>query len=323
MTEVLETAHEKLLGLRLREARLATGLSQRQLAIAAGVSVGTVRDLEQGRTTRPAWGTLERLTGAMRISAPSPADLCVAILGPLVISSRGTEIALGPARQRAVLGLMVLCQPAGVSTCELVDVLWGERPPPTAVTVVQGCISRLRYLLGAGQRERDRRRLIEMTGGRYRLAAEVRLDIAEFVSTAARAGQAAEDGDHDLACGLYETSLAVWRGPVLGDVEIPRDHPVLVDLCRRHDDVVRRYARVALSRGVPERVLPQMRMLCDRERYDESAHAVLMTALASAGRAAEALDVFDRLRRRLDDELGIRPSEELASVHLQILRQRS
>jgi DNA-binding SARP family transcriptional activator/DNA-binding XRE family transcriptional regulator len=320
MMEVLESGLGESLAHRLREARLALGLSQRQLAAAAGISLATVRDLEQGRTTRPSWITLERLDGAMRTSQVSPADVCVAILGPLAAASRGIRVLIGPARTRTVLGLMVLCQPAGISTDDLLEALWGERPPPTAVTMVQGCISRLRRILGCGQR--GRRHLVEMTDGRYRLAGEVRIDVTEFLGIAARATHVAERGDYGLACRLYESSLAVWRGPVLADVEVPRQHPALADLAHRRDEVVLRYARAALARGTAEQVLPHLRMLCDREPYDESAHAAFMTALALVGRAAEALAIFDGIRRRLDDQLGIRPGRELAATHIEILRQR-
>lgn len=48
--------------------------------------------------------------------------------------------------------------------------------------------------------------------------------------------------------------------------------------------------------------------------------AVLMWALHSAGRRAEALDCYATTRRRLADELGIDPGAELRAVHTAVLR---
>jgi DNA-binding XRE family transcriptional regulator len=48
-------------GALLRAHRSAAGLTQRELATLADVSVGTLRDLEQGRTRHPRTGSAVRL----------------------------------------------------------------------------------------------------------------------------------------------------------------------------------------------------------------------------------------------------------------------
>jgi hypothetical protein len=70
----------------------------------------------------------------MRIREPASTDVSIAILGPLTATRGGTQIVIGPARQRSVLGLLVPCQPVGISANGLVEVLWGERPPPIQYT---------------------------------------------------------------------------------------------------------------------------------------------------------------------------------------------
>ena len=52
----------------IRACRLGAGLTQQQLADTAGVSVGVVRDLEQGRTTRPHAESVRRLASALRLN---------------------------------------------------------------------------------------------------------------------------------------------------------------------------------------------------------------------------------------------------------------
>jgi len=106
----------------LRSHREAAGLTQEQLAGRAGISVGALQDLEQGRTARPRRRSLDRLALALRLgpaetgqlvraaaaagkagAARAGAGLRVEVLGPLAVWRDGLPVRLGPARQRAVL----------------------------------------------------------------------------------------------------------------------------------------------------------------------------------------------------------------------------
>ena len=70
------------------------------------------------------------------------------ILGPLTVSREGRELRLGGARQRSLLAVLLLRANELVPTARIVDELWGERPPATAVKAVQVQVSQLRKLLG-------------------------------------------------------------------------------------------------------------------------------------------------------------------------------
>jgi DNA-binding SARP family transcriptional activator len=73
------------------------------------------------------------------------------ILGPFVVADdQGREVALGGRKQRAVLAILVLHASESVSSERLIDELWGERPPATAVKTVQVYVSNLRKALGNG-----------------------------------------------------------------------------------------------------------------------------------------------------------------------------
>ena len=84
-----------------------------------------------------------------------PAGVRLAVLGPLAAWRDMAPVALGPARQRAVLGLLAVHEGSGLSRAAIVDALWGEEPPPTAREMVQGYISRLRRLLWPGNGTRE------------------------------------------------------------------------------------------------------------------------------------------------------------------------
>jgi DNA-binding SARP family transcriptional activator/DNA-binding XRE family transcriptional regulator len=324
------SARRHQVGALIRDTRIAAGLTQRQLADAAGVSLGALRDLEQGRTSFPRWSVVQGLAGVLGLDEVRLAGLRRAAstgirfeaLGPLTVWRDGGAIALGSARQRAVLGLLVLYRGTGLDRDAIIDTLWGPRPPVTVVTELQGHICRLRKVLGA--EHADGTTVISRVGLGYRLMAEGdQLDAVAFERLVAQAGRMIDRGQTTRSCTLYEQALSLWRGEVLADIDLLRHHPAVTSLACRHSDAVLLYAAAAEAAGVPGRVLPHLRGLCDREPFNEQAHASMMLALAATGQQVAALKVFTKLRRRLDDELGMPPSPLLAEAQIRVLRQRA
>jgi hypothetical protein len=200
------------MGQRIRQQRRAAGLTQKQLAGAVGVSLGALRDLEQGRTQWPRCASVEALIAGLGLSYEGhgqqmlgrksdlkhrrPAGTCpceparphdtgtvrIGVLGPLVATRAGQPIDLGPARQRAVLGLLGLGGRSGTRLSEVTELLWWDQPPTTAPTMVQGYVSRLRRLLEPVPGPCGHRYLIAWTGQRYQLQVgeSCEVDIAAF-----------------------------------------------------------------------------------------------------------------------------------------------
>ena len=334
-----------LLATLVRNHREAAGLTQRQLAGRSGISLGALQDLEQGRTVSPRPHSLARLAAALQLSgqhrdelieAPASAvpparqdrgvhghgALQVAILGPLAAWRDGLPVALGPVRQRAVLGLLALHAGTGLRRAAIVDALWGEDPPPTSVVMIQAHVSRVRRLLKCGQAPAADKQL-SWDGSCYRLGPDsIRLDLAEFGELTEDARRAAAAGDEAAACELYERALGLWRGQPLDDIDVLRGHPAVTGISRRRAAVVAEYAAAAAGAGLADRVIGHLEALAAREPLDERAHAQLMVTLAATGRQATALRVYQDLAARLDNELGVRPGGELSAAHLQILRQQ-
>src|SRR5713101_7918019 len=95
------------------------------------------------------------------------------ILGPLEVSDETGLLLLGGQKQRSVLALLLLEAPRPVSTDRLLDALWGEQPPRTALTSLQNFISQLRQLVGearstpdAGDRASILQRALDLWRGR-------------------------------------------------------------------------------------------------------------------------------------------------------------
>jgi DNA-binding SARP family transcriptional activator len=333
---------------RIRVDRSAAGLTQRQLADAAGVSVGVVRDLEQGRTAHIRRGSADAIIRALGLDDGHAREFAVAmlghaggsflaagagqdlgaglrlsVLGPLTAWRDGIPAVLGPPLQRAVLAVLALSPDRFVHRETLVDALWDADPPATAVNQVQSLVSRLRCALDPGRSCRDPQRVLLSTGTGYRLRVTAQhLDLLAFQEGVGRAETARRSRDAVAACGLYEQALRLWQGDPLADVDRVRCHPAVIGLYRQRSAVIVAYAEAACGARLYNRVLPHLRPLTQREPLHERAHALLMIALAGGGGQAAALKVFDDLRHRLDEQLGMRPCAELADAHQRVLRQQ-
>ncbi|HEY7360912.1 MAG TPA: helix-turn-helix domain-containing protein, partial [Streptosporangiaceae bacterium] len=169
----------------VRIRRRAAGLTQQELADLAQVSLGTVRDLEQGRTHRPRRDSMTRLAGALDLdparlqtltwSSPEPAGpdrgrrprvsgLQLKVLGPVEAWRDGAPAGLSEPRQRAVLGLLALNPDVPVHRETLIDTLWPGDPPATAAHLLQTYVSRVRRVLDPGRPPRDPQGLLVSAG---------------------------------------------------------------------------------------------------------------------------------------------------------------
>jgi DNA-binding SARP family transcriptional activator len=129
------------------------------------------------------------------------------LLGPLDVVEGGRSLALGGAKQRATLALLLLRRNELVPTAAIVDGLWPDAPPPAAVNTVQQYVSRLRKQLGSNR--------IVTTPAGYMLRVapgEVDLDRCEALVQSGRDS------------GLRK-ALALWRGSPLADIDEPFAHP--------------------------------------------------------------------------------------------------
>ncbi len=344
MDEVIDPLSSRF-GAVLRSLRESAGLTQKELAGRAGMSVSAVRDLEQGRSRRPRPSSVRTLAGALDLGKDqasallsaaaaggadrprasgveiTPGSLRVGVLGPLTVQSDGAELPLGSGKSRAVLGRLALSANATVGLTELIDVLWSDRPPLSATSVLHVYISKIRTVLEPSRPPRARDGMLCLAPGGYQLAlAEDQLDLATFrrlvrVAAQHRAARPA------AALDLLDDGLALWRADPLCDVAELRGHPLLTAVVEERIAAVLCHADLAGELGCHARSLPWLRGLAAAHRLHEPLHARLVRALAAAGEQATALSVYHDIRRRLADELGIDPGPELAEAYHRVLRQ--
>lgn len=232
------------------------------------------------------------------------------ILGPLEVRSGSGAVHVGSSKQRALLGILLLHANETVSTTRLVDGLWGERPPATAEKLVQGYVHALRKQLGEG--------ILETKAPGYRIVVGAdSFDRSEFERLAAAAGTA----PLVQSVELRRRALTLWRGPPLADVVLEGpDRHLLARLSELQLSTQLDQIDAELALGRQARLVGELEELAAEHPYQERLAAQLMLALYRSGRQADALDVYRRVRDKLDDELGLQPGQELRDLEAAILR---
>ena len=127
--------------------------------------------------------------------------LCV--LGPLEVVRDGGRVRLGSGQQRHLLAVLVVHANEVVSRDRLIDVLWGDGPPPSATQTLQGLVSRLRQTLG------DDRLETRPPGYRLRVASG-EVDALRFEELV-RVGLGSSE-QPEVALGAFDEALGLWRG---------------------------------------------------------------------------------------------------------------
>ncbi|GAA4292347.1 hypothetical protein GCM10023148_55760 [Actinokineospora soli] len=211
----------------LRAHRLRARLTQQELADRSGISVRALRYIERGSVGHPRPDSVRKLVAAVGVAPeeltrrggeapPQPARLALGVLGPFTVAQGGRPVEVGAHKQRTLLGLLALRANQAVRREEIVDVLWGDRPPDTCLGLVHTYVSRLRRALGAASR-RNRAVIASVPGG-YQLTARVeQVDALVFEDLLTRA-EARAHTDPGAAFDLYDRALAAWRGGVLADL---------------------------------------------------------------------------------------------------------
>ena len=235
------------------------------------------------------------------------------VLGAFEALEDQRPVAVGGPKQRALLAVLVLRRGEVVSSDRLIDAVWGERAPASAVKIVQGYVSQLRRALGEG--------VLVTRGHGYLLATEsCAVDVDRFEGLVGEGRRLLRSGDARGGRELLREGLALWRGPPLADFayepfaqgEIARlEEARLAALEDRID--------ADLALGEHAALVGELEALVQQHPLRERLQGQLMLALYRAGRQADALESYRNARRSLVQELGIEPGRALQELEQAIL----
>jgi predicted ATPase/DNA-binding SARP family transcriptional activator len=231
----------------------------------------------------------------------------VGVLGPLSLHVQGHEVEVKGARRRALLAMLALTSGRTVSAERLVTALWPDVAPEHATQALYSHVSRLRGQLGP-LAERLRRE-----GRGYRLVLEQdELDVGA-VHRLVREVEATP-ADPEATVAAAREALGLWRGGALeefaGFPELEVQSVGLAELRLELVDVLLE-ARLALGE---RSLVVDAAAAAAASPLRERTTRLLVRALATEGRSAEAMATAQEFRRRLVDETGLDPGPALAEL---------
>ena len=255
----------------------------------------------------------------MSLGDPSEqvAPIRIQLCGHFVVRIGGARVEDRiPGRQGRLLFAFLAARPYRTATRdELIEALWQHDLPSAPEMALSALISKLRRLFGHGWLE-----------GRH----EIRLNLSReaFVDVQA-ARHAVHQAESLITANRWWdaypgaiTAGAIARREFMRGEDAPwisemRDE--MGDVCVR---AIECNVRTCLALGATE--LPTAahlaRELTERAPYRETGYCLLMRALERLGNVAEALRVYETLRTRLRDELGVAPSTQAQALHTRLLR---
>ncbi len=243
------------------------------------------------------------------------------LMGTFEVLEDGRALTPTAAKPRQVLAILAVNASAMVSAEQLIDELWPEGPPSSAKTTVQTYVYQLRKLLSCSfASSRGKEVLVTRPGGYVLVVPRHDVDIFRFQPLMEDGRNALRRGDAARAAGLLREALGLWRGHMLADVTRgPRleGHSAYLEEQRLEALSLRIEADLETRRH--REIVGELRLLVTTHRLHEWLYVRLMQALHRSGRRGEALDVYQQLRRLLEDELGLEPALDARQLQHQIL----
>ena len=235
------------------------------------------------------------------------------LLGPMEVRAGAAPLELGGRKQQALLARLLLTPGRTVAVEQLVDDMWGDEVPETAVKMIQIYVSQLRKLLPDGL-------LVTRAPGYLADVEPEAIDVARFARLRAEARAALTAGDAARAAARARTALALWQGPALAGFTEPFAVVEAAHLEELHLACHEDRIEADLALGAHGELTGELERLVSRAPLRERLRGQLMRALYGAGRQAEALEAYREFRTTLDQELGIEPSTALRDLERQILQ---
>jgi DNA-binding SARP family transcriptional activator/DNA-binding beta-propeller fold protein YncE len=239
------------------------------------------------------------------------------VLGPLeVVDERGPR-ALRGSKQRTLLAYLLLHANVVVSSDQLIDVLWGEDPPPTATHTLHVYVSDLRKLL----RDSGNVELVTEGHGYALRVPNDAIDLTRFSRRMEEGRRALVDADLPRASEELRAAGAMWRGAPLSD--LPYGGPLAHEIARLDElrlSAIEDRVEADLSLGRHGDLVGELTALTAANPLRERLRAQQVLAMYRSGRQAEALQCLGAFRQHLGTDLGIDPGPALQQLEVQILQ---
>lgn len=241
------------------------------------------------------------------------------VLGTLQVIDDGIVVTPTAAKLRSTLAMLIVNHNRTVSRATMIDEIWPENPPPTAMDTLNTYVYQLRKLLARGPSGRSD--LLHTKPGGYEMViTPEQLDLSTFENVMMLGRQEFAAGRLTEASCQLRQALQLRRGPVLGDVDMG---PLLEGMATRiEEDVLDAIAlriEVDLRLGRHRELIGELAALATQYPTNEDFHGKLIVAQYRSERRSAALETYRRLRESLRHQFGIDPSPRLRKLFQDIL----
>lgn len=244
------------------------------------------------------------------------------VLGPVRALHGVREVPLGPAKQRAVLAVLLFAEGRTVPRPEIIAGVWGPAATAGAPGLVATYVARLRKILEPERVSRSGRGALTSQAGGYRLdAGRTQVDLWQFQDAVSRAWMLRSAGEPVASLAVLEEALGLWRGAGLDGVPGPFAEAQREWLGDVRMVAVEERFDMLLDLGRHAEAAPQLANVARAHPHRERIRALLMLALYRTGRQADALALFAETRRMLVREVGVEPGPEMRELQERMLRQ--
>ncbi|TWP51306.1 tetratricopeptide repeat protein [Lentzea tibetensis] len=230
------------------------------------------------------------------------------VLGPVEVEAGGRPVPLGGPKPRTLVALLAVHAGRVVSQDQVVDAIWGERPPEQTRAAVYTYVSTLRRALGDV--------IVRHPAGYVLEVDPEQVDLHAFT----RSTEEARELPPEEAIRRFGAALALWRGGPLGGTQGEWAEGERARLEELRLLALQDCGAAHLAAGKGELVVAELTATVAEHPFRERVRAQLMRALHQAGRQADALACYQEGRAALLGELGVEPGPELSAAHQQVLR---
>jgi DNA-binding SARP family transcriptional activator len=241
------------------------------------------------------------------------------LLGPLrVVREDGDIATIGAQKIETLLAVLLIRADQVVATDQLMTEIWNDRVPRRATAGIHVYVSQLRKFLSRCGAPGSP--VVTRPPGYVLYSGDGELDHRSFLDLVDWGRDHAREGRHDQAAKCFENALAMWRGPVLGDLS----HGPIVEgfvtwLTETRLECTEMLIDAQLELGRHRELVGRLYSLTAEHPLRESFARQLMLALYRSERQADALEVYRSVRQTIREELGLEPCRALQELQRGIL----
>ncbi|SBW22690.1 activator protein [Candidatus Protofrankia californiensis] len=243
------------------------------------------------------------------------------ILGSLRMMSEDGVCSFISARKiECLLAVLLVRADQVVTRSQLIAEIWSDESPRRAKAGLHVYASQLRkFLCRIGNRNESQ--LLTRAPGYLLQLGDDELDARAFARMVEEGNRHLRLGHPDHACLRFENALALFRGPVLGDlVGGPIIEGFVARMRESRLDCLEVLVDTQLELGRHRELVGRLQSIVVENPLREAFYYQLMLALYRSRRAADALVIFQRVRAKLREELDLEPGPHLQELHRAILR---